>query len=208
MFTPEFYRYFLGCRPEALLHEAFQRIAHDWGWSARLNLLHFTFCVIAEQTERDAFLPLRVQSAFRGWSLHSFPINLSRVVAGPNGAEALTFGRQDALQDFYRMMVRQLRAADIKPLHRKSGLRPHVTLEYGARRPTRQRIALEWFPTELLLIESEVGLSRHNLLARWPLLPPRQGSLQFDAESPPETQSPATRLTMRQLPLRELAKSR
>jgi hypothetical protein len=32
----------------------------------------------------------------------------------------------------------------------------------------------------LLLIESEVGRGVHNVLARWPLLPPSQGSFPFD----------------------------
>ena len=181
--TPEFYRYFLCCRPGAHLYPAFRRLASECGQSDRLDHLHMTLCVIAEQAERDRFLPRRVQAAFLGERLHSFPVNLSRVVAGLHGSEARTFGRQDALQDFYRMVVRRLRTVGIEALHRKSGLRPHVTLGYGARRPGLQRIELEWFPTELLLIESEVGLSRHNMLDRWPLLPPRQGILPFDIVS-------------------------
>jgi hypothetical protein len=41
----------------------------------------------------------------------------------------------------------------------------------------------EWIPDELLLIESEVGCGIHNVLARWSLLPPRQGGILFDDAS-------------------------
>jgi len=206
--TPAFYRYFLGCRPDPNLYPAFLRIAREVGQSIRLDLLHLTFCVIAEVAERDCFWLSRVRTALAGERLHSFPVHLSRVVGGPHGAEARTFGRQDALQDFYRTIVRQLRAIGIEPLHRKSGLHPHITLGYGTSPPRLEGIAIEWFPAELLLIESEVGLSRHNVLGRWPLLPPRQGLLPFDTDASIEFQSPATRLTIRQLPLREAASRR
>jgi hypothetical protein len=37
----------------------------------------------------------------------------------------------------------------------------------------------------LLLIESEVGRGIHNVLARWPLLPPPQGTFPFADPSEP-----------------------
>lgn len=173
------YRYFLGLRPDPQSYPFFQRIAATFGWPARLDLLHLTLCVIAEAAGRDHFILRRVQTALHGQQLHSFPVNLSRVVAGPHGACARTFGRQDEMQDFYRALVRFLRACGIEPLHRKSGLHPHITLGYASLPLDLLKIAIRWFPTELLLIESEVGLSRHNVLGRWSLLPPRQPALPF-----------------------------
>jgi hypothetical protein len=82
------------------------------------------------------------------------------------------------------LLVRLLEACGIEPLHRKSGLHPHVTLGYRACEAELLKIALQCFPAELLLIESEVGLSRHNVLGRWPLLPPRQPLLPFDVTPP------------------------
>jgi hypothetical protein len=67
----------------------------------------------------------------------------------------------------------------LPPLHRKSGFRPHVTLGHDRCRFPRYRIELEWIPDRLLLIESEVGLTKHKVLSEWPLLPPRQGVLRF-----------------------------
>lgn len=174
------FRYFLGIRPDPRCYPQFQRICEALGLQVRLDLLHLTLCVVAQTAQRDHFVVRTAQRALRGAPLHSFPVNLSRVAAGPHGAFAHPFGRQDEIQDFYRVLVRLLRACGIEPLHRKSGLHPHVTLGYVACEVALLRIALRWFPTELLLIESEVGLTRHNVLHRWLLLPPRQPPLPFE----------------------------
>lgn len=179
-----FHRYFLGCKPESYLYPAFRRIAADAGQQVRLDMLHFTLCVIAELSERDRFLLRRVQTALAARHLYSFPLNLSRVTGSSHRAEARTVGAQNEVQDFYRILVRLLKTVGIEPMHRKSGLRPHVTLGHAPCPFQLRRIGIEWFPAELLLIESEVGLSKHNVLGRWPLLPPRQG--QFAFAFPPE----------------------
>lgn len=173
----QFYRYFLGIRPIPEVYATFQRLAEELGLPVRLDLLHLTLCVIAQVKERDRFIAGRVRRALRDEPLHSFPVNLSRVKTGRQGAFAHTFGRQDEIQDFYRFLVRLLLRQGIEPMHRKSGLHPHVTLTREALEAELVRIALRWFPTELLLIESEVGLTRHNVLASWPLLAPRQSLL-------------------------------
>jgi hypothetical protein len=106
---------------------------------------------------------------------------LGRVHGGAGGALVRTIGRQDELQDFYSALVRWVAGRGLAPLHRKAGLRPHITLGYESCRVDPFNLAIGWVPDALLLIESEVGRSRHNLLGRWPLLPPRQGVLPFDA---------------------------
>jgi 2'-5' RNA ligase len=176
-----FYRYFLGCRPEPHLHPAFRRIGTDAGQQVRLDMLHFTLCVIAELPERDRSLLRRVQGALADRQLQSFPLRLSRVVGSPHRAEARTFGPQNEVQDFYLRLVQMLLEVGIEPLHRKSGLHPHVTLGHAPCPFRLRRVAIEWFPSKLLLIESEVGLSRHNALGSWPLPPPRQPLLSLGA---------------------------
>jgi 2'-5' RNA ligase len=180
MQTLQFYRYFLGLRPNPQMYPLFQRICEALGLPSRLDLLHLTLCVIAETEERDHFVARRVRRALCDAKLHSFAVNLSRVRAGPHGAIAHTFGRQDEIQDFYSALARLLRACGIQPLHRKSGLHPHVTLGHRACEAELLRIAIRWFPSELMLIESEVGRTKHNVLERWSLLPPRQSLLPFD----------------------------
>ena len=180
MHAPPDFRYFLGIRPDPQLYPQFQAICDALGLPSRLDLLHMTLCVVAETAERDHFIARRIQKALRGAELHSFPINLRRVRAGLNGAGAHTVGRQDEIQDFYRTLARLLRACGIEPFHRKSGLHPHVTLAYRSCRVDLLEISIRWFPSQLMLIESEVGLTKHNVLAQWALLPPRQLELPFD----------------------------
>jgi 2'-5' RNA ligase len=177
------FRYFLGVRPDPRCLPQFQQICEGLGLPSRLDLAHLTLCTIAETNARDHFVAGKVRRALRDAELRSFAVNLSRVRAGAAGAYARTFGRQDEIQDFYRTLVRLLRACGIEPLHRKSGLRPHVTLAYGACPTAVLKVAVRWFPSELMLIESEVGRTKHNELARWNLRSPRQRSLPFDEDS-------------------------
>jgi RNA 2',3'-cyclic 3'-phosphodiesterase len=174
------FRYFLGISPDPQCLPQFQRVCDALALPSRLDHAHLTLCTIAETDERDHFIAGRVRRALRDAELWSFPVNLSRVCAGPAGAFARTLGRQDEIQDAYRSLVRLLRACGIEPLHRKSGLHPHVTLAYGACPAALLEIAIRWFPSELILIESEIGRTKHNELARWPLGSPRQLLLPFD----------------------------
>jgi 2'-5' RNA ligase len=176
----DFYRYFLGFRANPRLSRFLAAIGADVGQSVRPELLHLTLCVIAEAGERDHFLSSRVRAVLAGPALHSFGIALGRVSGGSGGALVRTIGRQEGIQDFYSALVRLLARRGLVPLHRKSGLHPHITLGHEPCRFDRFNVAIEWFPSELLLIESEVGRSRHTILGRWPLLPPRQGFLPFD----------------------------
>ena len=184
MRNADFYRYFLGVRPNPLIRQMLARIAAHAGQEMDPELFHLTLCVIAEVGERDPFLLPRVRAALADQLLCSFRVALGRVRGGRKGAVVRTRGRQDEIQFFYRLLVRLLTTRGIEPMHRKSGLHPHVTLGHVACAFDPHKIALEWFPDELLLIESEVGRTRHNVIGRWPLLPPRQGLLPFDEPAP------------------------
>lgn len=49
---------------------------------------------------------------------------------------------------------------------------PHVTLLYRNGAPFSRLIApISWWVSELVLIHSHVGLTRHDIVGRWPLLP-------------------------------------
>lgn len=179
MRQPDFYRYFLGCRPGPDLRCLLAGLGEAARQEVRIDLLHLTLCVIAEGRERDHFLLPRVQAALAGQPLGSFQIRLGRVRGNCHGAMVGEIGRQDQIQDFYRALIRMLGTRDIVPLHRKSGLKAHITLGYEACDMEPFRFPFEWFPDQLLLIESEVGATKHNVLGSWPLLPPPQGSFPF-----------------------------
>jgi hypothetical protein len=139
--------------------------------------------VIAELPHRDRFIASRVASALAGHRLWSCPFWLGRLRGGSNGAAVHAMGRQWGIQDFYRALTACLAERAILPLHRRSGLHPHVTLGHDPCLLAPFNLPHEWIPDALLLIESEVGNNVHNVLARWPLLPPRQSAFAF--ESPP-----------------------
>ena len=138
-----------------------------------------TICVIAEFVQRDRFIASYAASALADRALFSCPFWLGRLQGRAHGAAIRTMARQHEIQYFYPTLLAYLGERDILPLHRKTGLRPHVTL---GRDPCIVDLRLpprEWVPDELLLIESEVGKGIHHVIARWPLLPPRQGAFAF-----------------------------
>jgi 2'-5' RNA ligase len=51
---------------------------------------------------------------------------------------------------------------------------PHMTLGYRAGEPFSERVApVGWMADELVLIDSHVGRTRHEVLGRWPLVDPQ-----------------------------------
>lgn len=189
MRQPFFYRYFLAFRPnrdQRRLLFSLVDLAGQKGKRVKDDHLHLTLCVIAESAHRDEFIVAQVASALAGHPLTSFPFWLGSLRGGRNGAAVHALRRQRGIQDFYRALVGLLAARGILPLYRKSGLRPHVTLGYDSCVLEPRVLPFEWIPDELLLIESEVGKGVHTVLARWPLLPPRQGTFQFGDPAAPK----------------------
>src|SRR3546814_12759745 len=97
----------------------------------------------------------------------------------------VTRGQRREICGFYEAAAARLRAAGIAPLHRKAGLRPHITLGYDACAFASFDIAAWWLPEALLPIESHVGKGRHVVLSRLPLHRPPQASSPFDDPPPP-----------------------
>lgn len=185
------FRYLIGSRPDPELRCFLAELSSETSQWMPPGLFHLTFCVIAELEERDPFLLSRVRAALADHALNAFRIGLGRVEGGARGAVIRTLGRQDDIQDVYASLVRLLRRRGIAPMHRKAGLNPHVTLGHTPCELERFTVPVEWFIDELLLIESEVGRTTHNVLGSWRLHPPPQGSFPF---APPTLPLPARRL--------------
>ena len=176
------YRYFLAFRPDTGLLDWLELLVDISGQSAqriKTDNFHLTLCLIAERSRRDRFIAPRVEAALAGRTLSACRFWLGRVHGGRAGAAVYAMGRQHEIQAFYRELVAHLAERNILPLYRASGLHPHVTLGYDACVFDAVELPREWVPQELLLIESEVGRGVHNVLTRWPLLPPRQGFFVF-----------------------------
>ncbi|KTE05656.1 hypothetical protein ATE71_17860 [Sphingopyxis sp. H115] len=184
------FRYFLG----------FQVAADRAGWLARQlppvsgdlfaglkpQNYHLTLCTIAETAEAQPFLRSRVAAAFASGLPAASHIPFGRIMSRDSGAELTTVGSIGGVRHLYDRIVALLGAQGIEPMHRKSGLRPHITLGYGACDFDPVPAAWNWAPRELALIESHVGHRRHRVLQRWPLLPPPQGAFAFmEDEMPP-----------------------
>ncbi|APZ99521.1 hypothetical protein BWQ93_14285 [Sphingopyxis sp. QXT-31] len=181
-------RYFLG----------FQVAADRAGWLARRlpptgdmfaqiqpHLHHLTLCTIAETALPHPFLRQRVAAALGGDLPAAATIPFGRIVARDMGVELVTVGSVSAIRTLCESLVARLAAQGIEPLHRKPGLRPHITLGYGACVFDPVPLAWSWTPHNLVLVESHVGHRRHRVLQSWGLPPPAQGLFDFMADELP-----------------------
>ena len=190
-------RTFLGFQlPPALrpLFAEWQRRAGQTGNAVDLAMLHLTLCVVGTTFQRDLFLKNRIIAALGTGLPPAAPIRLGRVHGSAIGAELVTRGRAHEIKDFFEAVAAMLGAYGIDPLHRASGLRPHITLGYDRALFDAFNVIRHWTPEELLLIESRPrtdGKGReHLVLHRWPLLPPAQSAFAFMAEEPPAPPMP------------------
>lgn len=188
MMDPMF-RYFLG----------FQVAADRAGWLARQlpavsgdlfgglkpQLYHLTLCTIAETMEPQPFLRGQVAKALDAGLPAASPIPFGHIVSRGAGAELVTTGHVGGIRQTYDAIVARLAAHGIAPLHRKSGLRPHITLGYGECDFDPVPLAWTWAPQGLVLIESHIGHRRHRVLQSWTLAPPAQRCFAFMADELP-----------------------
>lgn len=177
------FRYLLAFRPEAALRDflvSLQAVAGQGARRVKPGNLHLTLATIAESGSRDRALTPRLKAVLPKADFSSCPIRLGRVAARGRGAEVVTIGRKTELMTFYGRLAVRLQAGGFAPLHRKWGLRPHITLGYDPCDFAPFALAHHWVPHEMVLIESEVGHGIHTVLHRWPLAPPSQGMLPLD----------------------------
>lgn len=97
-------------------------------------------------------------------------------------------GRSIALRPQHRNPALTTLYQELAALCRQHGIveradyswQPHVTLGYRDGRPFGERVPpVSWTATELVLIHSHLGHTKHDIIGRWPLVAkePDQGSL-------------------------------
>ena len=102
-----------------------------------------------------------------------FTVRLDRLVRGQRSVLLLPTVRQPELRALYRSIAEGMAAARA-PLRGGTGFSPHMTLFYQGGSPIDRRVEpFEWLTEELLLVRSLVGLTRHEVLRRWPLAAPQ-----------------------------------
>jgi hypothetical protein len=183
------FRYFLGFQVAAdragWLARQLPQVSGDLFAGLKPQLYHLTLCTIAETRAPHPFLRQRVARAFEAGLPAAASIPFGRIVARDAGAALITAGSVGEGRQLYEAIVALLAPHDIAPMHRKSGLRPHVTLGYGACDFPAVPIAWNWIPRDLALIESHVGHGRHRVLQSWTLAPPTQAMFDFMADELP-----------------------
>ena len=184
-------RYFLGFQVPAdragWLTRQLPPVSGDLFAGLKPQLYHLTLCTIDETQSPHPFLRQRVAHALEAGLPAASGIPFGRIVGKDAGAELVTVGSTASIRLFYDALVQRLAPYEIAPLHRQSGLRPHITLGYGKHPFEPVPVAWTWTPRDLVLIESHIGHGRHRVLQRWPLLAPAQAMFDFmdDALPPP-----------------------
>lgn len=185
MRKPHFYRYFFGFQPDQKSLISVRQMIVALGLDpAMMNeeLLHLTLFVFEESEAQRTDIADHIAAILSGANLTTCRIKLGKGKRDKDGARIKSIGKQWEIQHFYRQLVTLVAPLGVRPRYRSSGLSPHITLDYRKGGPERSAlIPFEWIPGELLLIESCVGLSVHNVIARWPLLSPQQGELDLCA---------------------------
>lgn len=182
------HRYFLAFLPGPAFRARLARLRDAAGQQGRpvpTGHFHLTLCILAEAPARERFTETRISAALSGPRPASCPVRLGRVKAGQGGAALCGIGKQDEIRAFRESLLRLLAMRQIWPCRQARHFRPHVTLGHQRVPSSRALAPVEWIPGELVLIESEVGRTIHHVRGRWPLKPPAQGLLPFDAPVSP-----------------------
>ena len=103
-----------------------------------------------------------------------FRIALDRVLSGKRAVFLMPTAKCPDLKALYQAIADGMASARA-PLRKGVGFSPHMTLFYRDNAALDFPLPrLEWKVSELLLIHSLVGLTRHETLASWPLIPREQ----------------------------------
>jgi RNA 2',3'-cyclic 3'-phosphodiesterase len=180
-----FYRYFLALRPPPLVLASLGYLRDPLrpGTWVLDRHLHMTMLLLAECSDRQPDLAKRVDLALAAWRFHACTIWLSHLDVRPEIALAKPRGRRPELNALRSKLEAAMLAAEM-PAFWPEKFQPHVTLGRRLGFRTAQTITpIPWHADEIVLIESWVGVTHHETLGRWPLLPPLQRSFDFGSDS-------------------------
>lgn len=176
-----FYRYFLALLPTSRVRTSLGGLRDELQPQTPVfdEHLHMTALRVAELPERQPAIARRVDQALAGWQLHACPIWLRQLDVRPEIAIARPAGRQPALRALRSGLETAMTASGM-PASWSKTFQPHVTLGRKLRLHERRSLpSIGWYADEVALIESWVGATHHEIVGRWPLLPPLQRSFDF-----------------------------
>ena len=133
--------------------------------------LHMTLA-ITDDHDTGPPPPLTTAALAAGAAVRSAPIHvlLDEAVGGAGTIVLRSHEKLDHLFALQRRLASSLSAAGV-PMRRGWRFNPHVTIGYRRGAPFAAPILpISWRAQDLVLIHSHVGLTRHDILARWPLV--------------------------------------
>ena len=131
--------------------------------------LHITLFILDDMPDLPAALGEALLGVGKGVALTPFEVTVDRLVGSQRSVALRPSGRNAGLTDLHAQLAMLARVAGIGV---RDGWRfsPHLTLGYRDGPSTSERIApVSWVADELVLIDSHVGATRHEVVGRWPL---------------------------------------
>lgn len=132
--------------------------------------LHVSLHHVGDYTHLPSRIVYAAKQAGKAISWPSFEVTLHSIrsfpVKPPKQALVL-LAESAALVEFHEMLGAELRKIGLRS---RKHFAPHVTLLYGPDAIPRQAIEpIRFVVSEFVFIHSELGLSRYNVVDRWPL---------------------------------------
>jgi RNA 2',3'-cyclic 3'-phosphodiesterase len=169
--TPTAYRLFFALMPPADLHEelADLRELTSQGKPEADDRLHVTMFLFDSTPEFEADRVERILRALEGQVLPTCRVAFEQLVRGSGTTLLLP---NEKLEGVWRLKVRLaelLAAHDLNPASYWK-FNPHMTLRRGkATGDTLAIDAVSWTAQEIVLLDSHIGLTHYEEIARWPL---------------------------------------
>ena len=166
------HRFFFALLPPRRAASEIERLSSMLGPGKRVrtNHLHVTLAITADYCAPPIELAGRMMRIPSDLHLGPFALVLDRL-SGSGGSLVLCPSDKP---DRLLLLQRQLDRALVRSGLRRPGWRfnPHLTLLYRDGAPFARPVApIGWQVGELALVHSHVGLTHHDILARWPLCP-------------------------------------
>lgn len=168
---PQAHRLFFALFPPVdLLEElARLRVLTVQGKAEANERLHITMFLFDETPEFDVEAANRIVVALKNQALPACRVLFEQLVRGKGSTLLLPNEKLDGVFSLQDRLAALLRAHDLHPADYWQ-FKPHMTLRRGmAEGETLAIDPLSWTATEIVLLDSHMGLTHYEEIARWPL---------------------------------------
>lgn len=170
--TPQCYRFFFAIKPdEATAQRIDAFAAHEVPGGRRLKLdhQHVTLALTGNFKDYPDALIARLLAAGGEVEADAFDLTLDRLSANRRVVVLCPEHVHPPLYALQRAIVAAMARHDV-PLREGYEFSPHQALCYRKGAPFQRPIAgFSWHADAFVLVQSFVGLSRHEVIGRWPL---------------------------------------